>query len=377
MDPQSLEDLPTEMICKIINDLPELSIEELAGYMTVSQKVNRIIRQCLRHINAQEKRIVPLEVFSGFTSLTNIGNNIILRVTSEDLHVLRTLPSLRSANFLLLLGVGQDLTATEILLRELNLSRKLPEVNFKIAYETDHFKVLFIQGDRYMIYPQHLYMSYPEYHQGLINMMAEQYPGLKYFRYELSMDNIQFRFFTLLNDRMRWFLIEGDFGLVDPSQPPGPNNPSLNAYTRILEESGAVKLDSLKQLFDLYIFNNQLLNPNEITKWNPDQLMRKLFRDSYVRFNYDMPRQDLFLADIPSVITANSSLTPTSFTEYSIPTSLDASTQQQIEQIVVLARQNKDALQNAIQQARRQGWAAAPAFYRTRNQIGPLREGFA
>jgi len=366
MDLQSLEDLPTDAICEIINNMPELSLEELVEYMTISKRLNQVIRQCLRHVNAQEKRIVPLEVFDGFSLLTDIQDNVILQVTPQNINVVRTLLSLRSANFLLV-GFDDNLTATELLMTELSLSRKLPEVNFKIAYETPPFQVLFIQGDRYMIYPAD--------EQGLIELISLNYPELEYFSYESILTGTGFSANKLLSDRMRRFLIEGDFGLVDPSQPPGPNNLSLNEYTRVLGESGVATASSLILLFHLYIFNNQLVNMK--IKWNPDQLMRELFRDSYLRTTRgDYPVQDLSFNQISGIIASATRITPNSFTEYSIPTPLDASAQQQIEQVIDLAQENMRALHRAISRAQTRRFAAPPV-YRTGNSPGPVREGFA
>lgn len=62
----------------------------------------------------------------------------------------------------------------------------------------------------------------------------------------------------LTSDKMRKFLREADFGLLDPSKPLSATNPPINQYTKVIAD--ATLRITLIRIFNLYIWNESRKN---------------------------------------------------------------------------------------------------------------------
>jgi hypothetical protein len=318
------QNFPLDITCEIISNLT--SLEDIITYRTTSKIFNEVSKSCLENVNANVPTYVPLVFFADHPHLQRLGDQIYLKVTPKSLEILTTIPSLRAANLYLGKLANENFgDAILLILDLLNVGRKLPQVNFRIAAVDENGSLLlfFLQNYRFMLYPN----DRPE----LADKIQRQYPDLSYFNFEdlspYQRSDAGFTRLRLMSDKLRRFLIEGNFGLVDPTQPPSPENPPLSEYTKLLAEGGLIGAVFITPIFIIYIAANQLKTPTNPTVWTPDELINELFYGDLVQAQNEylakgkrpIDLDNLLFAHISTIAGKNTRPTKENFGEYDIP----------------------------------------------------------
>lgn len=175
---------------------------------------------------------VSVEKFSPFNNLEIIDHKIIIHINFDNVNYLDNLQFLRRAHF--------RITYSNLL--PLILS-KLSQLSssvyyFKISCELpEHLVGIFLKNKKYLVLPNRMKVSpavelvseilgnsgldiFPIFLPGILSKKSRK-PSIQA---------------TLTSDKMRKFLREADFGLVDPSKPLSINNPPVNEYTKVIAD---------------------------------------------------------------------------------------------------------------------------------------------
>lgn len=252
------EHLPDDMACEIISRTT--NIRDLFQYMQTSKRFSELAHLCTIRLESDERRTIGIESLVNFNQLQEIGDNILVSIKSETIPLLQNLPQLRKANFFLPLSSNfiQDVL---LILNQLNLAGKIPYENFRII---GFLKYLFLQGDHTMI-------IWPMLTSEKLLPLQEQYPEMIF----TLLKDPQ----LLMNNRLRNFLREGDFGLVDPTRFPSEDNPPLSVYLSRLGNHGLAESQLSASILRIYIFHHRLLYPDDRGSLViiPDRLLTETF----------------------------------------------------------------------------------------------------
>ena len=313
----SWSDLPEEIACEIITRITDL--RSLLNYMQSSQTFYRLARLCTRMIDSPVKVEVPLSYFAGFQNLQLIGDKILVTITAEELSLLSTLPSLRAATLLYIdspeTRVVDSYASLRSILRALDLGRKIPQMNFHIILHPGYSSLfLIIQGNRFGILGADRLEA--------ARVINEIYPQLQY----LELPGLGSSLATYNRDFMN-LLRDGDFGLVDPSQPPSEKNPPFSYDLHRLADSGALPRTLPFDLILLYAAHNGLVKDGTIYL---DDLMKRYIQPAIVehnrRFPVPLPLDRIIFSTRPNVVTDPISglfklLSPRTFSTFDLPSS--------------------------------------------------------
>jgi len=157
------ESLPNEILCQIIQQIE--NIQELAHLRQTSSIINKVIPSYVKHLNANEKKFVPMSWVEGMIRLRSLGDNIVLSVKWRDLEILKSLTQLRKASFVI-----ADFPTSNILevLNALNLKHRLAEANFRIIMPSRSLNFiilktrLLLSSDSSLFNAQIILQNYPE-----------------------------------------------------------------------------------------------------------------------------------------------------------------------------------------------------------------------
>jgi hypothetical protein len=320
------ENLSLDISCEIISKIT--SLEDIITYRTTSKIFSEISKTCLENVNANVPTYLPIVFFANHPSLKRLGDQIYLQVTPKSLEILTTIPSLRAANLYLGKLATENLQDVILLTLDLlNVERKIPKVNFRIAATTEKGEnfFFFLQGRRFMIH------SYSDDHSDLAAEIQSRYPELIHFNleemYPTLLGFIDPNHPKLLSDRLRRFLNEGNFGLIDPSQPPSSTNPPLSNCAKVLAEAGVADYSNLISLILRYIEINHLREPENRLYWKPDQLINELFHGDFVQAQKEYLESGKTPIDLDNLLSfhitiigsKNTHVTTENFGEYNIP----------------------------------------------------------
>ena len=334
------ETLPDEIACEIITRLNNL--QEISSYMQTSRHFNRLARRCLQVIDSSTLVRVPLTYFTQFQNLRVIGDNIIVTMRQEEADLLLTLPQLGAVNLSIDLPLEYQeddylqfsdylLSVMLAVLERLNLQRKFPHVNLRVELRGKWADLI---QNTTLIFQGHRFGSLKGFFASRqwAGMISKRYPQPQYIQIPRMVDRI------LLIDRdLRNFLREGDFGLVDPLQPPSEANPPLSVYLRRLSDSGLIDAYVLHFLISIYAWSHGLFSDATIYF---DDLMRRYFQPAIIRENERraLHGQGLLALDsveeTKSIDIAGLFTSRRDFTYYDIPTPLSPEERESIYSLI-------------------------------------------
>lgn len=158
--------------------------------------------------------------------------------------------------------------------------------------------------------------------------------------------------YSVMSPKLKEFLRVGEFGLLDPRQPPSDTNPPLSNYLQRLADSGLAVPSLFKAIFSIYAFNNCLRRRTTVV---PDPLINRLFREDFIRHNQELAPDrnpvdpDAFRFADFSILIARE------ITDQDVPTPLTDQEYATISRAIHTARQNHSLLKNANHRAVLQG----------------------
>ena len=107
--------------------------------------------------------------------------------------------------------------------------------------------------------------------------LSKYYPGrFEYYMYAhypvrhavMNIDDLQM---CQINKTLRRFIRDGDFGLIDPKSPPGPQNPDLKSQLSIVN-TGLGNVDLIHHLLRTYLYVN-CFKPGAVDAWKYSEMM--------------------------------------------------------------------------------------------------------
>jgi len=338
-EPSLWDTLDDQTICNIISKVS--NFQDLLNYIQSSEKVRAVAPTCVESLDSDSVIEVDLDLLAGYRSLQSVGGNIHLMITRKNINLGSTLPYLQKADFYFD-ALNSELVLEQMLhiTDQLDLPVKIPQVNFRIVR---FGSALFIQGNQFMV------LGLQSRNPGLISEIGRRYPQLLYFDSRILGQN--FGDPQLISRMMETFLREGDFGLVDPIQPPSTNNPPLSLYLSRLADSGISSIVLLKTILTIYVKYNGLYRRQNHTI-SMDNLMKKCFLKTMesitsrelagTGIRLQIPVDDLTISYLQSIAIHNTIADVPRYlygiSEYDIPILLDPREEVVINQAIESAR---------------------------------------
>lgn len=266
-----LQYLPPEKICEILSYVTDITY--ISNFIRISPN-SLNYTHCVEYFTSDRIVTTPLSFIQLFQRLIFVDHKIVIQVDQININLP---PRLQHANFVV---SSQDVLIS--LLKNLNM-RGYFKISLILPNTLSVASILIKNGQFIII------SNKRNYKQELAQLISEIHPLLIQLTYR--------PFYHPLRSPMIEFLRLGDFGLVDPDQPPSITNPPLSNYTQIIANNGIATTNILNKLFVIYSRYHQINQP--------DDLMKLCF-GSLVESNKDKFPMDLASLDLlePSFLTA-------------------------------------------------------------------------
>jgi hypothetical protein len=260
------DDLPEEVACEIVSKTTNL--KEILKYMRTSRKFLRLAQNCILFLDSDKLIEVPVQWLLQFRNLRGTGDLIRIILGQETIPLVAQLPQLREANFIIRVSpLYLDADILNLFFK-LKLAQKLPRVNFRLFQKLGLFlSGLLIQGGQMVGFGD---IAKPY----ILQPILDEYPNLNY----VDLDHRPWIPMRLVDRDFRDFVEEAEFGLIDPSRPPGPDNPSITPLVQKLVRSGSLEPFYVGHIIFLYSQYHHLTPPNRVLI-EADRLLRDYLGD--------------------------------------------------------------------------------------------------
>ena len=301
MENEPWSHLPLEVACGMISRITD--VRDISRLLQTSRSFRYLANNCIDTITTKDLVVVPAPFLDTLTRIKSIDPHVVIEVTRNDIPTIASLQWLNEAHFLVI--SPEDVSE---LLQALNLKNG----NFKISIETNEgLRSIIIQRGSYLILPtMYMYGSSPE----LIGLVSSVNPNLQQI---IISTEVGYTYPTLMAESLRKFLYLGDFGLIDPTSPPSPTNPTISSYLTPIIESDTITNKLAQFLLRTYVLYHQLSYKTYV-------YMDKLMIDMFGAQPGPNPHQIRYvgLSDLVHLNLLEDQITPYEVANFNIPSVL-------------------------------------------------------
>ncbi len=251
-----LEYIPRELLCQTFNYV--LDIDTLTTFMTISDDISNLAKNTITRLCSKDIVYLPLHKVINLPKLREIDNKILI---TGNFEMISTLTELSNGVFYVeecdIYQLGEVIVS---ILK--SLKSKNPKIKILSKYNDKNVGFI-LQDGTYIIYHpgdvSYIIKLLRNYNQKLIyiscrmNFVSSCWLKLNNVRYHM----VWTPYNIFMRNNVKFFLLNNDFGLVYPNQPPSNGNIPLSIYAKLVARVGLdLYYDNITEKFLRIMFHH-------------------------------------------------------------------------------------------------------------------------